>query len=232
MTLTAYLPGQVWLCAYPVRLAGTQFNARMAVIRLTSGDLILHSPCAITESLAQEISALGTVMHIIAPGNFHHLHVRSAQAAFPKATTWICPGVETRAPNLVFDEVLGDDPPSAWRGELDHALVAGRIMREVAMYHRPSRTLLVVDLIENFTDATPYTTNALKFWFKYVFRMWNRPRPAPEYWLAWGDRHAVARSLRRILAWDFERIIVSHGDLIDQQAHQAAAEAWSAILRN
>jgi hypothetical protein len=30
-----------------------------------------------------------------------------------------------------------------------------RIMREIAMYRRASRTLILIDLIENFTDATP-----------------------------------------------------------------------------
>src|SRR6185312_8207074 len=33
------------------------------------------------------------------PGSFHHLHVTSAQAAFPDAKTWICPGIETKRPD-------------------------------------------------------------------------------------------------------------------------------------
>ncbi|HEY7976923.1 MAG TPA: hypothetical protein VID67_01925, partial [Rhizomicrobium sp.] len=77
-TLSPYVPGQIWLCAYPVRLAGTRFDARMTVIRLSSGDVMLHSPCEITAPLAQEISALGSVTHIVAPGNFHHMFVASA----------------------------------------------------------------------------------------------------------------------------------------------------------
>jgi hypothetical protein len=60
--------------------------------------------------------------------------------------------------------------------------------------------------------------------------MWGKPRPAPEYRMGWNDRAAAAKSLRRILAWDFERIIVSHGDLIDRDAHAVAAEAWSGVL--
>jgi hypothetical protein len=70
----------------------------------------------------------------------------------------------------------------------------------------------------------------LKFWFKYVLRMWNHPRPAPEYRMGWSDRLAAADSLRRILAWDFRRIVLSHGDLIDRDAHEVAAEAWSTVL--
>lgn len=55
-------------------------------------------------------------------------------------------------------------PPADWDGEIDQVLVQGtRIMREVAMFHRASRTLILVDLIENFTDAMPHTGWTLKF---------------------------------------------------------------------
>ena len=230
-SLVPYVPNQIWLCTYPVRLAGTRFDARMTVIRLSSGQLLVHSPCRITAAIAQEISALGQVAHIVAPGNFHHLYVATAQAAFPGAKTWICPGVEKRAPLLKYDGVLGDAAPEEWRGEIDQVVVQGtRLMREVAMFHRASRTLILVDLIENFTDTTPRIGGALKFWFKYVMRMWNHPRPAPEYRLGWSDRQVAAESLRQILAWGFERIVLSHGDLIEHDAHAVATAAWSGIL--
>ncbi|MGA9333454.1 MAG: DUF4336 domain-containing protein [Rudaea sp.] len=229
--LTPYAPGHLWLAAYPVRLAGTRFDARMTVIRLDSGKLILHSPCAITPELAAEIAALGPVAHIVAPGNFHHLHVASAQQAFPNAKTWICPGVERRQPGIRYDDVLNDTPPMEWAHEINQVLAQGsRIMREVAMFHRASRTLILVDLIENFTDATPNTGVALKFWFKYVLRMWDNPRPAPEYRIGWTDRKAAANSLRRILLWDFERIVLSHGDLVEHDAKAVALKAWAGIL--
>lgn len=203
----------------------------MTVIRLASGELMLHSPCNITVAMAKEISALGSVAHIVAPGNFHHLYVPTAQAAFPSAKTWICPGIERKRRGLKYDGLLGDVAPVEWAAEMDQVLVQGsRIMREVAMFHRASRTLILVDLIENFTDATPHTGGALKFWFKYLLRMWNNPRPAPEYRIGWSDRQAAAKSLRCILAWDFDRIVLSHGDLVGRGAHEVAIKAWSGIL--
>ena len=231
MRLTSYIADQIWLCAYPVRLAGTRFEARMTVIRLASGRIMLHSPCPITAALVKDIAALGPVAHIVVPGNFHHLHAASAQAAFPEAKTWICPGVEIKRPDLTYDGVLGDAAPADWAEDIDQVLMQGtRIMREVAMYHRASRTLILVDLIENFTDATPNIGGALKLWFKYVLRMWANPKPAPEYRMGWSDWTAAANSLRSILAWDFQRIVLSHGDLIDRDAHDVAAKAWSGIL--
>ena len=231
MELTSYIAEQIWLCPYPVRLAGTRFDARMTVVRLASGALMLHSPCRIDGAMAQNIAALGPVGHIVAPGNYHTLYTASAQAAFPAAKTWICPGIERRRPELKYDGILDDEPPPDWAGEIDQAVMRGtRIMREVAMFHRASRTLILVDLIENFTDATPIAGGALKLWFKYVLGMWNHPRPAPEYRLGWSDKAAAASVLRRILAWDFERIVLGHGDLVDRNAHAVAEAAWSGIL--
>jgi hypothetical protein len=63
MPLTPYVEDQIWLRTYPVRLAGTRFDARMTVICLASGQLMLHSPCHITPAIAKEISALGQVAH-------------------------------------------------------------------------------------------------------------------------------------------------------------------------
>lgn len=229
-SLEVFVPGALWLKGYLVRLGGARINARMTVIRLRSGDLVIHSPCAFDAALAAEVAALGRVAAIIAPGNFHWLHVRSCQAAFPDAVTYVCPGVEKRARGLAFDAVLGDEAPPLWAGELSQVAIQGtRMMREVAFFHHASKTLILVDLIENVTRATPGTNWFLRVVFRLI-GMWNRPRPAPEYWFAWGDKALVRQGLERILAWDFERVILSHGDLVVSDAKQVAARAWRTIL--
>ena len=231
MSLSEYLPDQVWLQEYPIHYAGCDFNARMAVIRVTDTELLLHSPCEIDPKTKEAISALGKVAYIVAPGTYHYFHVASAQAAFPDAETYICPGVERKLPDLDFDWFLGDRPPKAWAGILDQVLVRGnKHIWEVAFYHRPSRTLLLVDLIENFTGQTPNVNWLLKLWWKAVFRMWNNPKPAPEYQMGWKDKTAARRSLRKILEWDFDKIIMSHGDLIEVNAKERALEAWAKPL--
>ena len=203
----------------------------MTVIRLRNGGIMLHSPCHITPELKTQIRTLGPVCCIVAPGNFHYLHVPSAQAAFPEAKTWLCPGVEAKRPDLLHVGLLGDTAPGLWAAEMEQVLVRGsRWMREVAFFHKSSRTLILVDLVENFTDKTPGTDWVLRLWWKRVFFMWNRPRPAPEYRMGWKDRRAAAQSLRRILEWDFSRVILAHGDLIEQDAHKVLEEAWHSVL--
>lgn len=120
--------------------AGLDFLARMSVLRLADGSLMLHSPCDISPDLKQAIEALGEVRYIVAPGSYHYLHVPSAQQAFPEAQTYICPGVERKMPDIRFDWLLGDQAPTEWADELDQVLVRGnRLIWEVAFYHRASR---------------------------------------------------------------------------------------------
>ena len=230
-SLEAFVPGAIWLREYAVRLGGARFNARMTVIKLRSGTILVHSPCAFDDALAAEVAALGRVAAIVAPGNLHWLHVRSCQQAFPNAVTYLCPGVEKRAKGLAFDFVLGDDAAPLWSDELSQVVLQGtRVMREVAFFHHASRTLILVDLVENFTSATLGTNLLLRTCFR-ALGMWNRPSPAPEYRFAWGDKARVREGLERILAWDFERVILSHGDIITRNARHIVAQAWRQIIR-
>jgi hypothetical protein len=231
MSLTEFVPNQIWLKEYPIHYAGCDFNARMSVVRVGESRLMLHSPCEIDAATKKVISGLGEVAYIVAPGSYHYFHIPSAQAAFPDADTYICPGVERKRPDIDFDWFLADQPPQAWANTLDQVLVRGnKYIWEVAFFHKASRTLLLVDLIENITDQTPNTNWLLKLWWKAVFHMWNNPKPAPEYQLGWKDKAAARQSLQRILDWDFDRIVLSHGDLIDKEAKATAREAWKSPL--
>ena len=229
--LDAVVADALWVRPYPVRLGGARFTARMTVLRLGDGKVLIHSPCPFDGALAAAIGELGPVAAIIAPGNLHWLHVRSCQRAFPQALTFVCPGVEKRAQGLSFDFVLGDESPPLWASELSQVALQGtRLMREVAFFHRASRTLILVDLVENFTPATAGTNLLLRIAFR-ALGMWNRPSAAPEYRFAWGDRAQVREGLQRILAWDFQRVILSHGDIITHDARRAVERAWRSVLR-
>ena len=125
MPLSEYVTGQLWLQEYPIHFAGCDFNARMAVIKVSDTKLMIHSPCEIDSATKKAILALGDVAYIVAPGSYHHLYVPSAQAAFPDAETYMCPGIERKQPELDFDWLLGDRPQEAWAGILDQVLVRG-----------------------------------------------------------------------------------------------------------
>ena len=69
------LAPDLWVADSPLRFLGLEMGARMTVIRLPDGKLLLHSPIAPTAELVREVEALGPVAYLIAPNKFHHLFV-------------------------------------------------------------------------------------------------------------------------------------------------------------
>jgi hypothetical protein len=217
---------------YPVRFAGMDLFGRMTIIRLRNGDLLIHDPCKIDNRVKIEIDAIGEVKYIVAPGSYHHLFVTDFQKNYPDAETFLCPGLEQKRPNIRFEWMLGNKPDHRWEDDLDQVLVHGtKYIREVAFFHRPTKTLILVDLLENIGDDYQHPTGLLiRFWWKVVFRMWNNPKAAPEYQIGWGNKNAVRKSLNKILNWKAGRVILAHGELIEDNANKVLRTAWCKVL--
>jgi len=65
----------IWIAdgANVAAAVGFQYPTRMAVIRLSRGELFIWSPTKLTDSLQTAVNALGHVSHIVAPNSLHHL---------------------------------------------------------------------------------------------------------------------------------------------------------------
>jgi hypothetical protein len=207
---------------------GAAIRTRMTVLRLDAG-LCIHSPVVIDDDTRAAIEKIGKVIALVAPSNCHHLYFTSAQQAFPRARSYGTADVQRKRADLRFDEIIGEQPPSCWAGQMDQAFVGNRIMREVVFCHRASRTLVAVDLVENFSDKTAGTNRVLRAMMK-ALGMWGRPRPAPELRWFTRDRETARKALERILSWDFDRAVIAHGDLLNHSPHDAIREAWRSVL--
>lgn len=232
LLLKPYIEDRIWIVEYPVRFMGMDLFARTTIIKLESGELIIHDPCKIDDSTKRQIDALGEVKYIIAPGSFHHLFVTDFQKKYPQAETYICPGLERKRPDIQFDWILGNKPDPRWHGALELVVIQGtRIIWEVAFFHRPSKTLILVDLLENIGDDYQHKAGwLLQLWWRYIFRMWNKPKPAPEYQVGWGNKKVVKKGLSKILAWNAERIIIAHGETIEANVSAVLTAAWKNVL--
>jgi hypothetical protein len=179
------------------------------VVRLADGSLLLHSPVALDPALRRELDSLGPVRHAVAPNRLHHLYAGEVVQRYPDAKLWVAPGVERKRPDLVIAGLLGDEAPAAWKGQLDQVFFRGRpYENEVVFLHRGSRTLILCDLAFNFGPrAHPLTRLLMR-----LLRSHGRFGPSRLDPLLIRDRAAARESLERILAWDFDRVIVAHGD--------------------
>lgn len=197
------------------------FPVRMTVARLRGGDLWLCSPVPIDDALATELAALGPVAHIVAPNRLHHLHFAAAAARYPDATRWAAPGLSDKRTDLEFHGVLDDDAEPPWHDELEHVFLAGSAwMNEVVFFHHATRTLVVTDLLFNLQQARNGFT-------RLVLRMvgaYGRPGQSRMVRFTTRDRPAFKQCLERVLDWDMQRIVVAHGEILQEDP--------KAILRN
>ncbi|MCG6939012.1 MAG: DUF4336 domain-containing protein [Gammaproteobacteria bacterium] len=230
--LTEYVSEKIWLLEYPVRFGGMDLFGRTTIIRLENGDLIVHDPCKIDDSTKGKIDEIGIVKYIIAPGSYHHLFVTDFQEKYPNAETFLCPGLERKRPDIKFEWILGNKPDHRWEDAIDQVLVQGtKHIWEVAFFHKSSRTLILVDLLENIGDDYGHEAGLLlRFWWKAIFRMWNNPKAAPEYQMGWGNKEIVKITLNKILSWDAKRVIIAHGENIEEHVNETLAIAWRRVL--
>jgi len=212
---------EVWTAEHPMHFpGGVHLPSRMTIIRLPDGDLLLHSPIPIDDALAAELSALGPVAHVVAPSLLHHLFVPQALERYPQALLIAAPGLAEKRAELPVADVLSDEPPPAWEGVIDQVVIRGAPrLNEVAMLHRPSRTLIVSDLVFNVQHPQGLgTALALRMMGTH-----KRLRQSRAWHLYARDRAQVRESVEKVLSWEFDRVLPGHGDPFEGNGNARAA---------
>lgn len=221
------LAPDLWVASRPLRLWIGDIGARMTVVRLRDGSLVLHSPVAFDAETRAALDALGSVRWIIAPSRVHHMFLSQYTAAYPAAALCGAPGLADKRTDLRFTHVLDDALRAQWAGELDHLLFEGAPgMSEVVFLHPASRTLVLTDLAFNVPRGAPNRARV----FHALVGAAGRFGPHRIARLAIRDKRAARRSMDRILAWDFDRIVVSHGEVLETGGKRAMETAF-AFLR-
>jgi hypothetical protein len=212
----------VWVARAPVSFLGLRLVSTMTVLRLADGTLLLHSPVALTPERRAAVEALGPVAHLYAPNTFHHLRIGDWAAAFPSARMHAPAPLARKRRDLKIDRPHGTPEP-AFAGVIDELHVDGFRLEETVLFHRPSRTLVVADLVHNVGRPTHGWT-AL-----YTRAMGFQDRVAVSRvirWTSFSDRAAARRSLDQLLALPFDRIVVGHGAPLLEGAREALAAAY------
>jgi hypothetical protein len=110
---------------------------------------------------------------------------------------------------------------------VDQVFFRGRpYENEVAFFHRASRTLLLCDLAFNFGPRSAAPVRLIM----RLLRSYGRFGPSTLDPLLIRDRRAARQSLERILAWDFDRVVVAHGDVLERGGREAIRRGYSWLL--
>ncbi|MFP2962546.1 hypothetical protein ACLEPN_33435 [Myxococcus sp. 1LA] len=214
----------VSVLAVEFRMGGMDLGGRMTAVRLPDGGLWLHSPVRFSPEARAAVDALGPVRFLVAPNLMHHLHLQDWAAAYPDAKVAAPAALKRKRPDLRIDVELGDTVDAAWAPVLDQVLVQGMPkVDEVLFFHRPSRTLFVTDLAFNVHRTGSWFTRV----YLKLSGAWQRLAPTMLIRSVIKDRQAVRASLARAQAWDVERVVVCHGDVLEQGGREAVRDAFA-----
>lgn len=219
------LAKDLWVIDHPLRVGGLHLGTRTTIVRLASGGLWVHSPGPLQSGLTAEIAALGPVQALVAPNAMHHLYLTPNIQAFPQATVYISPALPGKLKDPVTHEVLNEEPPALWRDELAQHLAQGMPkLQELVFLHRASRTLILTDLAFHIRHSAS--------WFTRLFMRMNGAYghfgPSRIFRTLVKERAALRSSLTHLQSWDFDRIIVAHGEVLerDGKAAMQTQYAW------
>ena len=201
------LAPHIWLLSYPLKTMGVNLQRNVTLIRLDSGQLIIHSTAAFSPEDVAGITALGEPTWMLDALLRHDTFAQEAREAFPDAE-YLAP--EGFSDDMPFSTANLLPPPNEWEDEIAVAAIQGAPdFSEIAMLHRASGTLIVADLIVNFPGK-------YNLWERLFFRIAtvggkHAPGVTFPFKKAIEDQAAYAASIEEILDWDFDRVIVGHG---------------------
>lgn len=225
--LSSITPG-IWCAEQALRPGGgVVFYTRMTVVDLGDGELLLHSPIRLDAALVEQIEQLGQVRWIVAPNDHHHLFAGPAAAKFPQAQLLGTAGAQRNEPTVQFSALLEDGAPSEWAGRLEMIALAGtRNWNECVFYPVGKGTLICSDLVFNVRESPNFSTDLL---LRVIGVRHKLAQSRTQRWLMVRNRAEYARSIEKVLAWDFERIIMAHGRVVksDGKAGLRRALRWA-----
>ncbi len=196
-----------------VAALGFHYPTRMAVARLADGGLFVWSPVALTAAVRRAIDALGPVAHLVAPNHLHHVFLTDWVQAYPEAQLWAPPGLARKRGDLTFDGELAGPTDAPWADDLEQGTVPGnRITTEVFFFHRPSKTVLVADLVQQLPPEF------YAGWRAKVARLdlmtAEDPTVPRKFRMMFSDKTAARQAVDQILAWPCEQVAFAHGPLV------------------
>jgi len=184
---------------------------------------VIHSTGPFTPEDVTAIQRLGKPGWLLEAIMWHDTFARRGREAFPN--------IPFLAPEG-FSELVGfpTQPliaaPAAWANELEVLRLEGipRIQEHV-VFHRPSGTLIVGDLLFNFgPETSPWT----RFLVLCAVGSKHHPGMSRPFRMVIRDNAAFQRSMETVMRWEFDRVVVGHGVIIQSDGKRQLSDALKA----
>lgn len=211
---------------------GPLYSHRMrhAVYRLNDGSVVCYNPIAPTQETMQVVCdtyGKDPDFFIIPTNSYEHLvMVKGWAERFPKATFYGLPGVDLEGVNIRKD-LMEDGLPREWNNEFDVAVLNGcSIFKECYWLHKPTRTVFSIDSFNQITEE--FIGNSIGQKSMEILGTFGTPSCSTRFFLL--NRDDNRRTMKRVLSWDFDTVISTHGVIPIQDGKAAIANAFSFLF--
>ncbi|THH30563.1 hypothetical protein EUX98_g3624 [Antrodiella citrinella] len=214
-------------------------GGRSTAIKLSDDTLWVIASTPLTRGTKDAIDDMNaTVVYIVAASADHHFYLTEWHKAYPEAKVIGVQGLpeKKKGEDWQFTGSYGVDPADATYGfedEIKAIYFSGFSKKDVAWFHVASKTLLVADLIFNLPATEQYSKsdspNAKPAFFFPKFEPYSDGFKK-FLWAEGKDKSEMKRDAKAVAEWDFERIIMCHGDVIEKDAKKAWESAFSRYL--
>lgn len=217
-SLRRQLDHQLWVVDFPDHCsAGLRLGARTTLIETNQG-LWIHSPGPLGD---HHLEGLAAPFALVAPNSMHYLYLTENSRRFPQALAWAPPELLSKVPGLSARELIGSQA-----AEIECMPLAGLgPLGEWVFFHRASGSLIVTDLVFHLLDS-PH------FWTRLIMRCngaYGRLATSRLFRALFVKSADDLRiSLRQVLDWDFDRLVMAHGEVLERGGKDAlrAAFGW------
>ena len=226
------LADEIWIFdGDTVQFLGLPFSTRMTVVRLSNGGLWVHSPISLTNSIKAQLQKLGSVAYLIAPNHLHHLFLPEWIDHYPDVGVYGTNEVIKKRDDLVFTGSLNDELNWPWAGDIDQELFSGSpLMEECVFFHKGSETLIVTDLVENFSGKS------FNYWQKGVAKGVGILAPHGKTPLDWRLSFMFGKAdarhhLDKVLAWNPKTLVMAHGEIVKEHTDTFLAQSFKWLAK-
>ena len=99
-------------------------------------------------------------------------------------------------------------------------------VNEFIFFHKESRSLILTDTAFNFDENFPLRTRLAS----QAIGSYKKLRPSFLEKIATQEKERVKNSVQKILNWDFKRVIMAHGSIVENDAKRKFKEGYEWFL--
>ena len=220
------IANQVFESKYQAKIMpGVWFPVRSTVVHLSEGDILVISPGPDTaENLKESCKNLKNI-YVVSPNAMHYAHIKSFLAAYPTAQYFGPKEVCKKVPNLADKVKPLEELAKILNNDLEMIPIEGnKFLSETVFFHKETSSLITTDLCFNMQGKMNFLSSCL---LKMV-GAYARIGQSMLVKLSTQDKGKYLESVSKLKELPIARVIVGHGDIIQQQELDSF---WTALSR-